>query len=238
MLKIKWSITVEEINRNLKQHKNTCKIVCDCDCDLSIRLIGCNRCSRKGSARHMMSLTVLSLPQRYKRLLQAMSLAVAVVYMTLLLYQSAYGYPGMQVSPQSCQTDGKEGRDGERSLCTGVGAPTAIVNCHTQRPLSYSPPPTAASPLLLPICMCFSPAVHLRLPLFSPSSPLPLSSFYVSCTFINQRWRRLQLRMRPAPVSFQSPLSLPLSLLHCLKPFCALANVLKSLPLPLPLPCI
>lgn len=46
----------------------------------------------------MMSLTVLSLPQRYKRLLQAMSLAVAVVYMTLLLYQSAYGYPGMQVS--------------------------------------------------------------------------------------------------------------------------------------------
>lgn len=55
----------------------------------------------------MMSLTVLSLPQRYKRLLQAMSLAVAVVYMTLLLYQSAYGYPGMQVSSQSCQT----GRD-------------------------------------------------------------------------------------------------------------------------------
>jgi len=46
----------------------------------------------------MMSLTVLSLPQRYKRLLQAMSIAVAVVYMTLLLYQSAYGYPGMQVS--------------------------------------------------------------------------------------------------------------------------------------------
>ncbi|KAM8710816.1 hypothetical protein ACLKA7_017445 [Drosophila subpalustris] len=48
----------------------------------------------------MMSLTVLSLPQRYKRLLQAMSLAVAVVYMTLLLYQSAYGYPGMQLQPQ------------------------------------------------------------------------------------------------------------------------------------------
>lgn len=50
----------------------------------------------------MMSLTVLSLPQRYKRLLQAMSLAVAVVYMTLLLYQSAYGYPGMQVSLELC----------------------------------------------------------------------------------------------------------------------------------------
>lgn len=46
----------------------------------------------------MMSLTVVSLPQRYKRLLQAMTLAVAVVYMTLLLYQSAYGYPGLQVS--------------------------------------------------------------------------------------------------------------------------------------------
>ncbi|KAH8302763.1 hypothetical protein KR044_010647 [Drosophila immigrans] len=52
----------------------------------------------------MMSLTVLSLPQRYKRLLQAMSLAVAVVYMTLLLYQSAYGYPGMQVSNVSTTT--------------------------------------------------------------------------------------------------------------------------------------
>jgi len=46
----------------------------------------------------MMSLTVLSLPQRFKRILQAMMLAVAVVYMTLLLYQSAYGYPGIQVS--------------------------------------------------------------------------------------------------------------------------------------------
>jgi len=45
-----------------------------------------------------MSLTVLSLPQRFKRILQAMMLAVAVVYMTLLLYQSAYGYPGIQVS--------------------------------------------------------------------------------------------------------------------------------------------
>jgi len=46
----------------------------------------------------MMSLTVLSPPQRFKRILQAMMLAVAVVYMTLLLYQSAYGYPGIQVS--------------------------------------------------------------------------------------------------------------------------------------------
>ncbi|XP_041631245.1 fringe glycosyltransferase isoform X2 [Drosophila kikkawai] len=53
----------------------------------------------------MMSLTVLSLPQRFKRILQAMMLAVAVVYMTLLLYQSAYGYPGIQV-PHSQVVDG------------------------------------------------------------------------------------------------------------------------------------
>nr|XP_043068149.1 fringe glycosyltransferase isoform X2 [Drosophila bipectinata] len=52
----------------------------------------------------MMSLTVLSLPQKFKRLLQAMMLAVAVVYMTLLLYQSAYGYPGIQISHS--QVDG------------------------------------------------------------------------------------------------------------------------------------
>ncbi|XP_055845041.1 fringe glycosyltransferase [Episyrphus balteatus] len=40
-----------------------------------------------------MSIT-LSLPQRYKRILQAMTLAVVIVYTTLVLYQTAYGYPG------------------------------------------------------------------------------------------------------------------------------------------------
>lgn len=39
----------------------------------------------------------LSLPQRYKRTLQAMTLAVAIIYMTLVLYQNAYGYPNIQV---------------------------------------------------------------------------------------------------------------------------------------------
>ncbi|XP_037907215.1 fringe glycosyltransferase [Hermetia illucens] len=38
----------------------------------------------------------LSLPQRYKRTLQAMTLAVAIIYMTLVLYQNAYGYPNIQ----------------------------------------------------------------------------------------------------------------------------------------------
>lgn len=38
----------------------------------------------------------LLLPQRYKRTLQAMTLAVAIVYMTLVIYQSAYGYPNIQ----------------------------------------------------------------------------------------------------------------------------------------------
>ncbi|EDW17326.1 fringe glycosyltransferase [Drosophila mojavensis] len=56
----------------------------------------------------MMSLTVVSLPQRYKRILQAMTLAVAVVYMTLLLYQSAYGYPGLQLPQSQSQLDGNE----------------------------------------------------------------------------------------------------------------------------------
>lgn len=70
-----------------------------------------------------MSLTVLSLPQKFKRLLQAMMLAVAVVYMTLLLYQSAYGYPGIQVSSTiQC----------ERGCCPPT--PTAVEsprkNCH------------------------------------------------------------------------------------------------------------
>lgn len=129
----------------------------------------------------MMSLTVLSLPQRYKRLLQAMSLAVAVVYMTLLLYQSAYGYPGMQVSLELC-------------------LPTVCQGCQTQRERERD------------LCVCFAGAVHLR-SLRRTSLSLSLlaclaPSFYVSCTFINQRWRRLQLRMRPAPASFQPPLSL------------------------------
>lgn len=34
------------------------------------------------------------MPQRYKRILQAMTLAVVIVYTTLVLYQTAYGYPG------------------------------------------------------------------------------------------------------------------------------------------------
>ncbi|XP_030385299.1 fringe glycosyltransferase [Scaptodrosophila lebanonensis] len=58
----------------------------------------------------MMSLTVLALPQRFKRLLQAMTLAIAIVYMTLVLYQSTYGYPGMQLQPTQhfSQLDGNE----------------------------------------------------------------------------------------------------------------------------------
>lgn len=157
----------------------------------------------------MMSLTVLSLPQRYKRLLQAMSLAVAVVYMTLLLYQSAYGYPGMQVSSelptvsQGCQ------RDRERDLC--VGAPPQIVNCHTQAASLCLRSPSALAhcqfACVSPGLSIYAPSLSLSLALLACLAP----SFYVSCTFINQRWRRLQLRMRPAPASFQSP-SLPLSL--------------------------
>uniref|UniRef100_A0A0K8VWC2 Fringe glycosyltransferase n=1 Tax=Bactrocera latifrons TaxID=174628 RepID=A0A0K8VWC2_BACLA len=46
-----------------------------------------------------MSVIVLSLPHRYKRLLQAMTLAVAIIYTTLVLYQSAYGYPDLQQLP-------------------------------------------------------------------------------------------------------------------------------------------
>lgn len=44
-----------------------------------------------------MSVILLSLPHRYKRLLQAMTLAVAIIYTTLVVYQSAYGYPDLQV---------------------------------------------------------------------------------------------------------------------------------------------
>ncbi|XP_030560849.1 fringe glycosyltransferase [Drosophila novamexicana] len=78
----------------------------------------------------MMSLTVVSLPQRYKRLLQAMTLAVAVVYMTLLLYQSAYGYPGLQLQPQS-QLDGNE-----------PAATTTTQQQQQQQQLLHSLPPT------------------------------------------------------------------------------------------------
>lgn len=53
-----------------------------------------------------MSIT-LSLPQRYKRILQAMTLAVVIVYTTLVLYQTAYGYPGpgIQLSSQEIRLE-------------------------------------------------------------------------------------------------------------------------------------
>ncbi|XP_055909684.1 fringe glycosyltransferase [Eupeodes corollae] len=53
-----------------------------------------------------MSIT-LSLPQRYKRILQAMTLAVVIVYSTLVLYQTAYGYPGpgIQLSSQELRLE-------------------------------------------------------------------------------------------------------------------------------------
>ncbi|KAL5290952.1 MFNG family protein [Megaselia abdita] len=41
----------------------------------------------------------LSLPQRYKRTLQAMTLFVGILYMTLVIYQTAYGYPSLQGLP-------------------------------------------------------------------------------------------------------------------------------------------
>ncbi|XP_014095726.1 fringe glycosyltransferase isoform X2 [Bactrocera oleae] len=47
-----------------------------------------------------MSVILLSLPHRYKRLLQAMTLAVAIIYTTLVLYQSTYGYPDLQLPTQ------------------------------------------------------------------------------------------------------------------------------------------
>uniref|UniRef100_A0A0A1WQE2 Fringe glycosyltransferase n=1 Tax=Zeugodacus cucurbitae TaxID=28588 RepID=A0A0A1WQE2_ZEUCU len=47
-----------------------------------------------------MSVILLSLPHRYKRVLQAMTLAVAIIYTTLVLYQSAYGYPDLQLPTQ------------------------------------------------------------------------------------------------------------------------------------------
>ncbi|XP_053955564.1 fringe glycosyltransferase isoform X1 [Anastrepha ludens] len=46
-----------------------------------------------------MSVILPSMPHRYKRLLQAMTLAVAIIYTTLVLYQSAYGYPDLQQLP-------------------------------------------------------------------------------------------------------------------------------------------
>lgn len=45
-----------------------------------------------------MSSILLSLPQRYKRQLQAMTLAVIIIYTTLVFYQSSYGYPNIDVS--------------------------------------------------------------------------------------------------------------------------------------------
>uniref|UniRef100_W8BZA4 Fringe glycosyltransferase n=1 Tax=Ceratitis capitata TaxID=7213 RepID=W8BZA4_CERCA len=44
-----------------------------------------------------MNIFLLSLPQRYKRLLQAMTLAIAIIYTSLVLYQNAYGYPNTQL---------------------------------------------------------------------------------------------------------------------------------------------
>lgn len=89
----------------------------------SISITRSHRCARSGATR-MMSLTVLSLPQRFKRILQAMMLAVAVVYMTLLLYQSAYGYPGIQVSSVG---------DPVRYECVGAETENLGKNCHTRR---------------------------------------------------------------------------------------------------------
>ncbi|XP_058982052.1 fringe glycosyltransferase [Musca domestica] len=45
-----------------------------------------------------MSSILLSLPQRYKRQLQAMTLGVIIIYTTLVFYQSSYGYPNIDIS--------------------------------------------------------------------------------------------------------------------------------------------
>jgi len=146
----------------------------------------------------MMSLTVLSLPQRYKRLLQAMSIAVAVVYMTLLLYQSAYGYPGMQVSQVLFHFYFSYLPDNDLSAC-------AWVFPHSCLP---------ASLLIL---------VNLHLHIYaSPSSPLP-APHALAFRFVHFHKSTLATfaaaRMRLS-VSVFAPL-LPL------EPFCALANIFK-----------
>ncbi|XP_037818061.1 fringe glycosyltransferase isoform X1 [Lucilia sericata] len=50
-----------------------------------------------------MSSILLSLPQRYKRQLQAMTLAVIIIYTTLVFYQSSYGYPNIEISQNPSQ---------------------------------------------------------------------------------------------------------------------------------------
>ncbi|XP_030241462.1 fringe glycosyltransferase [Drosophila navojoa] len=97
----------------------------------------------------MMSLTVVSLPQRYKRILQAMTLAVAVVYMTLLLYQSAYGYPGLQLPQSQSQLDGNE-------PATTTTQQQLLLPQHQQQQQQHAlprslPPTHSASSLATPI---------------------------------------------------------------------------------------
>ncbi|KAH8395231.1 hypothetical protein KR222_003176 [Zaprionus bogoriensis] len=108
----------------------------------------------------MMSLTVLSLPQRYKRLLQAMSLAVAVVYMTLLLYQSAYGYPGMLQPPASASASASA------SLLDGNEPATATTTTTQRGNAPHSlPPPTRAQHVAAP-----APAAAAAAPVASASA--------------------------------------------------------------------
>uniref|UniRef100_A0A1A9W5R5 Fringe-like glycosyltransferase domain-containing protein n=1 Tax=Glossina brevipalpis TaxID=37001 RepID=A0A1A9W5R5_9MUSC len=45
-----------------------------------------------------MSSILLSLPQRYKRHLQAMTVAVVIIYTTLVFLQNSYGYPSIELS--------------------------------------------------------------------------------------------------------------------------------------------
>jgi len=135
----------------------------------------------------MMSLTVLSLPQRFKRILQAMMLAVAVVYMTLLLYQSAYGYPGIQVSSGFwVLSSGSEFfRVGDIPIAWVL---FALRNCHTC--------------VYLVICISFAkkrpdnlhyPLLFRSRSLFRPDRRRRFVHFHKSTPAI---WL-LQLRMRP-----------------------------------------
>ncbi|EDV95819.1 GH15563 [Drosophila grimshawi] len=89
----------------------------------------------------MMSLSVLSLPQRYKRLLQAMTLAVAVVYMTLLLYQSAYGYPNFQLQPQPLSSSSQL-LDGNEPAAITTTQQLQQQQQQQQQQLQHSLPPT------------------------------------------------------------------------------------------------